>query len=116
MFVVSKPFNDFLVFLVEDRLGSNMFPSLGQKILLMCLATKGLDHCNPVEVQWFNIEKQPSFTSNGYDEEVKFESKIHMRLYLEAVYHVLTESIHCTSSDLQLPNKHFRNPSFGILE
>ena len=115
MFVVSKPFNDFLVFLVEDRLGSNMFPSLGQKILPMCVATKRLDHCNPVEAQWFNLEK-PSFTSNGYEKEVKFESKIHMRLCLEAGYHVLTESIHCTSSDLQLPSKHFRNPSIGILE
>ncbi|KAI5389117.1 variant 2, FT-interacting protein 3, partial [Lathyrus oleraceus] len=45
----------------------------------------------------------------------KFSSKIHLRICLEAGYHVLDESTHF-SSDLQPSSKHLRKRNIGILE
>lgn len=114
LFVVSKPFNEFPIFIVEDWYRPNMSRSLGQKILPISMATERSEHCKSTEARWFNLKKP--FTYNGCEEEVNYASKIHLCLYLDAWYHVLTESMDHISSDLQPSTKHLRNPRIGILE
>ncbi|PHT71365.1 Protein QUIRKY [Capsicum annuum] len=51
----------------------------------------------------------------GEKKEIKFASRIHMRLYLEGGYHVLDESTHY-SSDLRPTAKQLWKSSIGVLE
>ncbi|XXG73590.1 hypothetical protein AAC387_Pa07g2485 [Persea americana] len=45
LFVVSKPFNEFLIFIVKDCYRPNMSQTLGQKILPISMATERSEHC-----------------------------------------------------------------------
>lgn len=66
LFVVSKPFNEFLIFIVEDWYRPNMSRSLGQKILPISMATERSEHCKSTEARWFNLKKP--FTYNVCEE------------------------------------------------
>lgn len=119
MFVVSDPSNEFLVITVEDRVGPQKSEILGRlNIPVSKFATPRYDHPKPPLPRWFNLDKpSSSHVEEGGEKkkEVKFSSKIHLRLILDAGYHVLDESTHF-SSDLQPSATLLRKPAIGILE
>ncbi|XP_010244838.1 PREDICTED: FT-interacting protein 1 [Nelumbo nucifera] len=119
MFVASEPLDELLVITVEDRVGPGKDEILGRMALPVSVAPPRLDPQKFPNPRWFNLEK-PSSSEEAAAEgekkkEVKFSSKIHIRLCLDTGYHVLDESTHY-SSDLQPSSKHLRKPSIGILE
>ncbi|XP_068663166.1 FT-interacting protein 7-like [Aristolochia californica] len=115
MFVASEPLSEQqLILTVEDRVGPNKRDPLGWVILrLSDVATFRSDHYKPVDPHWFNLGRPHS--SDESKKEVKFASKIHLRVCLEGGYHVLDESTHY-SSDLQPSDKHLWTHSIGLLE
>ncbi|OVA05221.1 C2 calcium-dependent membrane targeting [Macleaya cordata] len=119
MFVVSEPMDDRIIITVEDRVGPDKHEILGKLILPIYVATPRHDN-TLVNPRWFNLEKHSSGTedesaNSEKKKEVKFSSKIHLRLCLDLGYHVLDEATHY-SSDLQPSSKHLQKPSIGILE
>ncbi|XP_062099313.1 multiple C2 domain and transmembrane region protein 6 [Humulus lupulus] len=116
MFVVSEPFEDFIMVTVEDRVGPGKDEILGRVILPVREATQRLETSKFPDPRWFNLHK-PSLVAEEETEKKKekFSSKIHLMLCLEAGYHVLDESTHF-SSDLQPSSKHLRKSNIGILE
>ncbi|KAF4367225.1 multiple C2 domain and transmembrane region protein 6 [Cannabis sativa] len=116
MFVVSEPFEDFIMVTVEDRVGPGKDEILGRVILPVREATQRMETSKFPDPRWFNLHK-PSVAAEEETEKKKekFSSKILMMLCLEAGYHVLDESTHF-SSDLQPSSKHLRKANIGILE
>ncbi|WOL15637.1 hypothetical protein Cni_G24418 [Canna indica] len=118
MFVASEPFDEPIVFTVEDRVAPNKDEPLARLALPVgAAAYPRTDHNKVFESRWFNLAKPTASKEEAGDGEKKekFSSKINLRLYLEMGYHVLDESTHY-SSDLQPSSKHLRKPSIGILE
>ncbi|XP_059630943.1 multiple C2 domain and transmembrane region protein 6 [Cornus florida] len=116
MFVVSEPFDEFIIISVEDRIGPGKDEVIGRLIMSVRDIPQRVDSTKHPEAHWFNLHKPSSGEEEGdKKKEVKFSSKIHLRLVLESGYHVLDESTHF-SSNLQPSSKHLRKPSIGILE
>ncbi|WMV52657.1 hypothetical protein MTR67_046042 [Solanum verrucosum] len=105
MFVAAEPFEEPLVLSVEDRVAPNKDEVLGRCAIPLQYIDRRLDH-RPINSKWYNLEKK---------KEIKFASRIHMRLYLEGGYHVLDESTHY-SSDLRPTAKQLWKSSIGVLE
>ena len=116
MFVASEPFEDFIIVSVEDRVGPGKDEILGRVILSVRDVPHRLETSKLPDPRWFNLHR-PSVAAEEETEKKKekFSSKIHLRLCLEAGYHVLDESTHF-SSDLQPSSKHLRKQNIGILE
>lgn len=112
MFVAAEPFDEPLVLTVEDRVASNKDEVLGKCQIPLQNVQRRLDH-KPVNTRWFNLEKH--VVVDGEKKEIKFASRIHLRICLEGGYHVLDESTHY-SSDLRPTAKQLWRPSIGILE
>ncbi|KAK8478010.1 hypothetical protein V6N13_000562 [Hibiscus sabdariffa] len=112
MFVVAEPFEEPLVLSVEDRVGSNKDETLGKCVIPLQIVQRRLDH-KPVNSRWYNLEKHVMV--DGEKKEMKFASRIHLRMCLEGGYHVLDESTHY-SSDLRPTAKQLWKPNIGILE
>ncbi|CAN1158093.1 FT-interacting protein 3 [Linum perenne] len=112
VFVVAEPFEEPIILTVEDRLGPGKEETLGRCIIPLQLVQRRLDH-KPVNTRWYNLEKH--VIVDGEKKEVKFASRIHLRVCLEGGYHVLDESTHY-SSDLRPTAKQLWRPSIGILE
>lgn len=110
IFVAGEPFDEPLIVSVEDRVGPNKSELLGRFFIPVLSAAKRTDINKPVESKWYSLSK-PTFI----EEESKFSSKIHLRIFLDTGYHVLDESTHY-SSNLQPSNKLLRKPSIGRLE
>ncbi|PIA47121.1 hypothetical protein AQUCO_01400074v1 [Aquilegia coerulea] len=120
MFVVPEPMDELIIITVEDRVGPNKDEILGRLILPVGVARPRFDH-KMVDASWFNLES-PSHSSteegnlnSEKKKEVRFASKIHLRLCIDAGYHVLDEATHY-SSDLQPSAKQLQKPIIGILE
>ncbi|KAG9444074.1 hypothetical protein H6P81_015414 [Aristolochia fimbriata] len=115
LFVASEPLSEHqLILTVEDRVGPNKREPLGRVILpLSEVATFRSDHHKPIDPHWFNLGRPHS--PDESNKEARFASKIHLRVCLEAGYHVLDESIHY-SSDLQPSAKHLWAHGIGLLE
>nr|XP_027095068.1 FT-interacting protein 7-like [Coffea arabica] len=112
MFVVAEPFDESIIVSVDDK---------GELIGRLLIPVRGLPQRRevpkPPDARWYNLLK-PSLAEREEGEkkrEIKFSSKIHLQICLDAGYHVLDESTHF-SSDLQPSSKHLRKPSIGILE
>ncbi|KAF2289450.1 hypothetical protein GH714_036299 [Hevea brasiliensis] len=88
MFVAAEPFEEPLILSVEDRVAPNNDEVLGKCAI-------------PLQ--------------RGKKKEIKFASRIHMRICLEGGYHVLDESTDY-SSDLRPTAKELWKPSIGVLE
>jgi len=73
-----------------------------------------MDH-KTVNSKWFNLEKPSLADTEPKKKEIKFVSRIHLRLCLDGGYHVLDESTHY-SSDLRPTAKQLWKPSIGVLE
>jgi hypothetical protein len=114
MFVAAEPFEEPLILSVEDRVAPNKEELLGKCVIPLQIMDRRLDH-KPVNTRWFNIEKHVVIMEGDKKKEIKFASRIHMRVCLEGGYHVLDESTHY-SSDLRPTAKQLWKSSIGVLE
>lgn len=117
MFVASEPFEDILILSVEESIGPGKGESLGRMAIPVREIYQRFDaRSKPPDARWYNLLK-PSSGIEGDEKkkEVKFSSKICLRLSLESGYHVLDESTYF-SSDFQPSSKVLRKPCIGILE
>ncbi|KAM0046573.1 putative C2 domain, phosphoribosyltransferase, C2 domain superfamily [Helianthus debilis subsp. tardiflorus] len=113
MFVASEPFEEPLILSVEDRVGPNKDEILGRCAIPLQYVDRRLDH-RAVNSKWFNLEKHVMIEGE-MKKEVKFASRVHLRVCLEGGYHVLDESTHY-SSDLRPTAKQLWKYSIGVLE
>ncbi|PWA46512.1 hypothetical protein CTI12_AA507970 [Artemisia annua] len=114
MFVAAEPFEEPLILSVEDRVGPNKEDVLGRCMIPLQYVDRRLDH-KAINTRWFNLEKHVMVVEGEKKKEVKFASKIHMRVCLEGGYHVLDESTH-HSSDLRPTAKQLWKNHIGVLE
>ncbi|OIT28356.1 PREDICTED: FT-interacting protein 1 [Nicotiana attenuata] len=116
MFVASEPFEEYLIMDVVDRVGPGKDEVIGRAMISVRNIPTRVDNAKLPDAVWFNLLK-PSHAADDDEKkkEVKFSSKIHLRIWIDAGYHVLDESTHF-SSDLQPSSKHLRKASIGILE
>lgn len=115
MFVAAEPFEDIIIVTVEDKVGPNV-EILGREIISVRSVPPRHETSKLPDARWYNLHR-PSAVGEEETEKKKekFSSKIHLRVCLEAGYHVLDESTHF-SSDLQPSSKHLRKKNIGILE
>lgn len=116
MFVASEPFDEYIYISVEDRVGPGKDETLGAILIPVREVPQRIETAKLHEPKWFPLQK-PSKAEEGGEKkkEIKFASRILLRLCIDAGYHVLDESTHF-SSDLQPSSKHLRKPSVGLLE
>lgn len=116
MFVASEPFEDFIIVTVEDRVGPGKDEILGRVIIPVRAVPQRLETGKPPDSRWHSLLR-PSMAEEEGEKKIKekFTSKILLRVFIEAGYHVLDESTHF-SSDLQPSSKHLRKSNIGILE
>ncbi|KAH7684325.1 Peroxin domain-containing protein [Dioscorea alata] len=114
MFVAAEPFEEHLILSVEDRVGPNKDEVLGKAIIPLQHVERRLDY-KAVNSRWYNLEKHVVVEGDQKKKEVKFSSRIHLRICLDGGYHVLDESTHY-SSDLRPTAKQLWKPSIGVLE
>ncbi|KAK8983165.1 hypothetical protein V6N11_057919 [Hibiscus sabdariffa] len=115
VFVTAEPFEEQLSITVEDQVHPSKEDVLGKISLPLSTFEKRLDH-RPVRSQWFNLEKY-GFGAMESDrrKEVKFSSRIHLRVCLEGGYHVLDESTMYISDQRPTAKQLWKQP-VGILE
>ncbi|KAH0714829.1 hypothetical protein KY284_007734 [Solanum tuberosum] len=116
MFVASEPFEEYLIIDVVDRVVPGKDELIGKAMISLKKIPTRVDNSKLPDAIWFNLNK-PSHAADDDEKkkEVKFSSKIHLRIWIDAGYHVLDESTHF-SSDLQPSSKFLRKPSIGLLE
>ncbi|XP_030552216.2 FT-interacting protein 1-like [Rhodamnia argentea] len=115
VFVAAEPFEELLVITVEDRVYPSKEEMLGKIILPLDTFEKRLDH-RPVHSRWFNLEKYGfGVLEADRRKELKFSSRIHLRVCLEGGYHVLDEST-MYISDQRPTSRQLWKPPVGILE
>ncbi|XP_010928839.1 FT-interacting protein 7 [Elaeis guineensis] len=114
MFVAAEPFEEHLVLSVEDRVAPNKDEVLGKTVISLQNVDRRLDY-KPVNSRWYNLEKHVIVEGEQKKKEVKFSSRIHLRICLDGGYHVLDESTHY-SSDLRPTAKQLWKQSIGVLE
>ncbi|XAR57489.1 hypothetical protein NMG60_11025651 [Bertholletia excelsa] len=118
-FVASEPFDEFLIISVDDRVAPSKEEPMGR----LLIPVRDIHHRMEVpklpDSRWYNLLKPAIAEGEGADKkkESKFSSKIHLRIWIDAGYHVLDESTHF-SSDFQPSSKvlRMRRPCIGILE
>ncbi|XP_031373078.1 FT-interacting protein 1-like [Punica granatum] len=115
VFVVAEPFEEHLLVTIEDRVHPSKEEVLGKISLPLETFEKRLDH-RPVHSRWFNLEKF-GFGVLEVDrrKELKFSSRIHLRVCLEGGYHVLDESTMYISDQRPTARQLWKEP-IGILE
>ncbi|XP_008781559.2 FT-interacting protein 7-like [Phoenix dactylifera] len=119
MLVGSEPFDEPVTITVEDRIGPGKDVPLGRLVLTKPRIPTQADHRKIMPAQWFDLAK-PTSSSAGSGEErrresTKFSSKLHLRIFYDAGYHVIDEPVQY-SSDFQPSSKPLRKQSIGILE
>ncbi|KAJ0989770.1 hypothetical protein J5N97_008126 [Dioscorea zingiberensis] len=114
IFVAAEPFEERLLLSVEDKVGPNKDEVLGRTMIPLQNVPRRLDY-KPVPSQWYNLERHVLLEGDQKKKEVKFSSRIHLRICLDGGYHVLDESTHY-SSDLRPTAKQLWKQSIGILE
>lgn len=116
MFVASEPFDEYIYISVEDRVGPGKDETLGAILIPVREVQPRPDTAKLPEPRWYPLQKHSKAEEGGEKKkEIKFASRILLRLCIDAGYHVLDESTHF-SSDLQPSSKHLRKPSVGLLE
>ncbi|KAK7243613.1 hypothetical protein RIF29_38419 [Crotalaria pallida] len=115
VFVAAEPFEEQLTITVEDRVHPSKDEVLGKISLPLTLFEKRLDH-RPVHSHWFNLEKFGfGMLEADKRKELKFSSRIHLRICLEGGYHVLDESTLYASDQRPTARQLWKQP-IGILE
>ncbi|KAI4333171.1 hypothetical protein L6164_018009 [Bauhinia variegata] len=115
VFVAAEPFEEHLMITVEDRVHPSKDEVLGKINLPLSIFEKRLDH-RPVHSRWFNLEKFGfGVLEANRRKELKFSSRIHLRVCLEGGYHVLDESTMYISDQRPTARQLWKQP-VGILE
>ncbi|KAM1335161.1 hypothetical protein ACFX14_039606 [Malus domestica] len=115
VFVAAEPFEEQLVVTVEDRVHPSKDEVLGKISMPIDAFEKRLDH-RPVLSRWFNLEKYGfGVLEPDRRKELKFSSRIHLRVCLEGGYHVLDESTMYISDQRPTARQLWKQP-VGILE
>jgi len=120
LFVAAEPFEESLVFTVEDRVGGKD-ETIGNFVLPISKIEKRVDD-RGVRGGWFLLEKSMSSameeqgkkTEKEKDKD-KFFSRIHVVAFLDGGYHVLDESTYY-SSDLRPSTRQLWKKPIGVLE
>ncbi|KAI4373684.1 hypothetical protein MLD38_011784 [Melastoma candidum] len=112
LFVAAEPFEEPIVLTVEDRSGGKE-EILGRLLVPLQSVQRRLDN-KPVHTRWYNLERY-LVIDGEQKKEIKFASRIHLRICLEGGYHVMDESTH-HSSDLRPTARQLWKPPVGILE
>ncbi|CAN1168987.1 FT-interacting protein 1 [Linum perenne] len=116
IFVVAEPFEEQVNVTVEDRIHPSKDEVLGKITFPVAAFEKRLDH-RPVHSRWFNLEKL-GFAGLETDrrKEMKFASRIHLRVCLEGGYHVMDESTMYISDQRPTARQLWKQQPVGILE
>ncbi|KAJ7949121.1 C2 domain-containing protein [Quillaja saponaria] len=115
VFVAAEPFEEQLAITVEDRVHPSKDEVLGKINLPLTTFEKRLDH-RPVHSSWFNLEKYDfGVLEPGRRRELRFSSRVHLRVCLEGGYHVLDESTMYISDQRPTARQLWKQP-IGILE
>ncbi|CAI0428008.1 unnamed protein product [Linum tenue] len=114
VFVVAEPFEEQLCVTLEDRVHPSKDEVLGKIAIPLTALEKRLDH-RPVHSRWFDMEK---FGLGGALErkEMKFASRIHIRVCLEGGYHVMDESTMYISDQRPTARQLWKQQPVGVLE
>ncbi|KAJ1703443.1 hypothetical protein LUZ63_003222 [Rhynchospora breviuscula] len=116
LFVVAEPFEEQLVLHVEDHVSSRKDDLLGRVTLPLTMFEKRLDHRPFVHSRWFDLEKFGIPALEGETRrELRFASRIHLRVCLEGAYHVMDEST-MYISDTRPTARQLWRPPVGVLE
>ncbi|KAH9608601.1 hypothetical protein KSS87_018077 [Heliosperma pusillum] len=114
VFVAAEPFEEKLVLEVVNK-ASSKDELVGKISLPLTVFEKRLDH-KAVHSRWFNLEKFGFGALEGdRKNELKFSTRIHLRLCLEGGYHVLDESTMYISDTRPTARQLWKSP-MGILE
>jgi len=117
MFVAAEPFEEPLVLSVEDKLYPNKEESvsLGRIVIPLENSMKRVDN-SPASSDFYNLDRPDQVGDQHHlQKEVKFASKLEMRISLDGGYHVLDEATNY-SSDLRSTTKLTWRPVIGLLE
>ncbi|KAL5976016.1 Multiple C2 and transmembrane domain-containing protein 2 [Asimina triloba] len=115
VFVAAEPFEEQIALTVEDRVSPTKDDVLGKITLPLTMFEKRLDH-RPVHSRWFNLEKFGfGVLEADKRKELKFSSRVHLRVCLEGAYHVIDEST-MYISDLRPTARQLWKPPVGIFE
>ncbi|KAF5750686.1 C2 calcium/lipid-binding plant phosphoribosyltransferase family protein [Tripterygium wilfordii] len=115
LFVAAEPFEEQLVLTVEGKASNAKDEVLGRIILPLHIFERRLDH-RPVHSRWFNLEKFGfGILEADKRHELKFSTRIHLRVCLEGGYHVLDESTMYISDVRPTARQLWKQP-IGVLE
>lgn len=115
VFVAAEPFDEHLVLTIEDKVSATKDELLSRITLPLTIFEKRLDH-RPVHSQWFNLEKFGFGALEGdRRKELKFSSRVHLRVCLEGAYHVMDESTMYLSDNRPTARQLWKAP-IGVLE
>ncbi|XP_072977591.1 FT-interacting protein 1-like [Typha angustifolia] len=116
VFVAAEPFDEQLVVTIEDRIQPTKDDLLGRTVLPLTLFEKRLDH-RPVHSRWFNLERFGFGPLEGgnHRKELKFSTRVHLRVCLEGAYHVMDESTMYISDTRPTARQLWKQP-IGVLE
>lgn len=127
MFVAAEPFEESLVLSLEQ---GNSSSSKHEKMGICVVPLKNVEQridAAPPSSKWYNLEQTKKVQEgcektnkvNEVEEEqkeqVKFSTKLNMRISLDGGYHVLDEATQY-SSDLRPTSKKLSKPGIGVLE
>ncbi|KAM1208415.1 hypothetical protein ACFX13_014441 [Malus domestica] len=115
IFVAAEPFEEQLVLTVENKVSAAKDEQVGKISLPLTIFERRLDH-RPVHSHWFNLEKFGFGALEGDKRhELKFSTRVHLRVCLEGAYHVLDEST-LYISDVRPTARQLWKQPIGILE
>ncbi|KAJ6870522.1 hypothetical protein NC652_036229 [Populus alba x Populus x berolinensis] len=115
IFVAAEPFEEQLILTVENKASPAKDEVMGRANLPLHIFERRLDH-RPVHSKWFNLEKFGFGALEGdRRHELKFSTRIHLRVCLEGAYHVLDESTMYISDQRPTARQLWKQP-IGILE
>lgn len=115
LFVAAEPFEEMLVMTIENKMGPSKDEVMGRISLPLNIFERRMDH-RPVHSRWFNLEKFGFGALEGDKRhELKFSSRVHLRVCLEGAYHVLDESTMYISDQRPTARQLWKQP-IGILE
>ncbi|XP_057547884.1 FT-interacting protein 1 [Amaranthus tricolor] len=114
VFVVAEPFEEMLVLELVNKAPSKE-ELVGKISLPLNIFERRLDH-KAVHSRWFNLERFGFGALEGdRRNELKFSTRIHLRVCLEGGYHVLDESTMYISDTRPTARQLWKQP-MGILE
>ncbi|GER57450.1 C2 calcium/lipid-binding plantphosphoribosyltransferase family protein [Striga asiatica] len=118
MFVAAEPLDDEqIVLTMEGRVGPDKDEVLGKVSIPLSTVERRADD-RAVNSRWFNLRKtsdDDNIEEVESKNDVKFASRVHIRVCLDGGYHVLVEPTHY-SSDLRPTAKQLWKPPVGFLE